>query len=202
MDGRSWIVHLLGFPAVGKRTVAVALVAASEAATGRRFVLLDNHLTGNPILAVLDRGGAGTVAQEVWDLVGEVRDVQDRAILRLAPPDRSFVFTNAAMAGDDNGIRAVARLQRLAAARGSAYVPVVLRCDPAELLERVPNADRAAHGKWVVPAEVAAHVAGRQALVPDHPDRLELDTSELAPVEAAQRILDHLATVAPVSPAG
>lgn len=194
MDGRSWIVHLLGFPAAGKRTVAVALVAAG-AERGQRFVLLDNHLSSNPVLAVLDHGGAGFVGQDAWDLVGEVRDVQDRAILQLAPPDRSFVFTNAAMAGDANGATAVARLERLAAARGSAYVPVVLHCDLDELLRRVPSADRAAHGKWLVPGEVATHVDGHEVFRPDHPNLLEVDTTAAPPAQAAGRILDHLAAL-------
>ena len=197
----SWIVHLLGFPAVGKRTVAVELVAQA-AARGERFVLLDNHLASNPVLAVLDRGGVGLVAEEVWALVDEVRDVQDRAILELAPPGRSFVFTNANVAGAPNGPRAVARLTRLAATRGSTYVPVVLRCSLDELLRRVPADDRRAHGKWIAPDEVARHVAGHDVHLPEQPHLLELDTTSAPPAETARRVLDHLDGIGEVSPAG
>ncbi len=195
MSTRSWVIHLVGFPAVGKRTVAVELVAASEAALGRRFVLIDNHLSSNPILTVVDQGGSGTVGDEVWDLVDEVRDVVDRAIITLAPPERSFVFTNSPMAGDANGIRAVTRVQRLAEARHSTYVPVVLSCERGELLDRVANADRRSHGKWTAPDEVAAHLATREVLRPESPHLLDLDTTSTPAGQSAQAILDHLIAI-------
>jgi hypothetical protein len=112
-------VHLLGYPAAGKRTVGVALVNAGRQAGVERFVLIDNHLTGNPILAVLDGEGGGRVGQEVWDLVDEVREIVDRAILELAPPQRSFIFTNSAMVGDASGERSLARVRHLAHVRHS-----------------------------------------------------------------------------------
>ncbi|MBS1691693.1 MAG: hypothetical protein JST91_05670 [Actinobacteria bacterium] len=195
MSATSWIIHLVGFPAVGKRTVAVELVKASEEAPGDRFVLIDNHLSSNPILAVLDGQGSGTVGDEVWDLVDQVRDVVDHAILELAPAERSFVFTNSPMAGDASGIRAVARVQRLAEARNSTYVPVVVSCDRDELLRRVPAADRRHHGKWTVAAEVANHLDHHQVLRPDSPHLLDLDTSATPAARSAQVILDHLAAV-------
>ena len=145
-DGRSWTVHLLGYPAAGKRTVGTALVGASERA-GDRFVLIDNHLSSNAILAVLDGDGGGRVGDQVWDLVDEVRQIVDRAILELAPPERSFIFTNSAMVGDVAGERSLARVRTLARSRDSTYVPVVLRCERDELLRRVPNPDRRAQGQ-------------------------------------------------------
>ncbi len=189
MDGRSWTVHLLGYPAAGKRTVGAALVAAAERAAHGRFVMIDNHLSANPILAVLDADGAGPVGDEVWDLVDEVRRVVDRAILQLAPPERSFVFTNSAMVGQASGMRSLARVRRLAVARDSTYVPVVLHCDRDELLRRVPNDDRRAHGKWVVADQVAAHVAAHRVVEPDDP-------TDAPPPSSAGAILEHLAAIA------
>jgi len=195
-DGRSWTVHLLGYPAAGKRTVGTALVGASERA-GDRFVLIDNHLSSNAILAVLDGDGGGRVGDQVWDLVDEVRQIVDRAILELAPPERSFIFTNSAMVGDVAGERSLARVRTLARSRNSTYVPVVLRCERDELLRRVPNPDRRAQGKWIVPAEVARHVDSEEVLVPDTPHLLQLDTTAASPDRSAAAILDHLASLRP-----
>lgn len=192
VEGRSWTVHLLGYPAAGKRTVGAALVAASGQSLARRFVMIDNHLSANPILAVLDGEGAGPVGDEVWDLVDEVRQVVDRAILALAPPERSFVFTNSAMVGQASGMRSLARVRRLAAARNSTYVPVVLHCDRDELLRRVPNDDRRDHGKWIVADQVAAHVDAHRVFEPDDPFVLRLDTTHAPPSESAHAILEHL----------
>jgi hypothetical protein len=192
----SWIVHLLGHPAAGKRTVGAALVAASERPQLRRFVLIDNHLSSNPILAVLDGDGSGQLGPEVWDLVAEVREVVDRAILELAPPDRSFVFTNSVMVDDVSGLRSLERVRRLADARNSTYVPVALRCEREELLRRVPSEDRRRHGKWLVPSEVAAQLDAHRAYEPDDRLLLRLDTTSATPQQSAAAILGHLSTIA------
>jgi hypothetical protein len=106
-------------------------------------VLIDNHLTGNPILAVLDGEGGGRVGQEVWDLVDEVREIVDRAIvdraiLELAPPQRSFIFTNSAMVGDASGERSLARVRHLAHVRHSVITGSVRggRARPLRALRR------------------------------------------------------------------
>jgi hypothetical protein len=190
---QSWTVHLLGYPAAGKRSVGSELVAATERSLDRRFVMIDNHLSANPILAVLD--GVGPVGDEVWDLVHQVRLVVDRAILELAPPQRSFVFTNSAMVGHASGLRSLARVRQLAADRDSTYVPVVLHCERDELLRRVPNADREDHGKWINADQVAAHVDAHEVFEPDDPLLLHLDTTHAPPPASAQAILEHLAAI-------
>lgn len=195
MSERSWVVHLLGHPAAGKRTVGVELVAASERAGPSRFVLIDNHLTSNPVLAVLDQGGVGTVGDDVWDRVDEVRDVVLRAIVELAPPERTFVFTNVAVEGRERSLEGVRRIERLAADRDSTYVPVVLHCDRDELLRRVPNVDRRTHGKWTAPDEVAAHLDRTHLYRPGSPHRLELDTTTASPATTARAILAHLSSL-------
>lgn len=194
MDVRSWTVHLLGYPAVGKRSVGSELVAASQR-SDHRFVMIDNHLSANPVLAVLDAEDVGPAGNEVWDLVDEIRQVVDRAILELAPPQRSFVFTNSVMVGHSSGMRSLARVRRLAATRGSTYVPVALHCDRDELLRRVPGEDRRRHGKWVVTDQVAAHVDEHRPYEPDDPHLLRLDTTVTPPPASAQAILGHLAAL-------
>ena len=99
------IVHLIGFPAVGKYTVAKALLPAAAEA-GSHCVLMDNHATGNLILPILDLAGVDPVPGEVWDRVGEVREVVYRTIQDMSPPEWSFVFTNV-LTEDDPGDRAV-----------------------------------------------------------------------------------------------
>ena len=93
------IIHLIGHPAVGKYTVAKALVAAA-ADSGERVVLMDNHATGNLILSILDLEGVDPIPDEVWDRVGEVREVVYRTVADMSPPDWSFVFTNVLVADD------------------------------------------------------------------------------------------------------
>jgi hypothetical protein len=87
------IVHLIGFPASGKLTIARALAEISSG-SGDRFVVLDNHHTANVIFAALDLDEVKPVPLVVWDRVREIFEVLLRTIEELSPPDWSFVFTN------------------------------------------------------------------------------------------------------------
>lgn len=186
------VVHLIGHAASGKRTVAVAMAAAARAADPPvRLVVLDNHLTSQAVLAALDIAGDQTVEDVVWTYVSEIRDVVDRAIRALAPPDVVYVATN--VITDVSVSNSISRLSALAADRGGAYVPVVLHCALDERLRRVVQPDRAALRKWTDPAGVAAYVAAHDIVVPDSPHLLELDVTDLSPTEAATRILAHAA---------
>jgi hypothetical protein len=183
------IVHLVGPPGAGKRTVAAALV--DEAARrGRRMVLLDNHRTANLIIGLVDADGVRPLPTAVWDRVGEVREAVFRAIEELSPPDWSFVFTNVLIAGQAVDAALVERLRTLAARRSSAYVPVDVRCETDELLRRVPLPDRRALMKWIDPDGVRAFLERRAPLVPS--GSLALDTTSRSPVDSARLVLDHL----------
>ena len=189
MSRRPVVLHLVGPPAAGKRTVGMAVVEEA-ARRGRHAVLVDNHLTARPILTVVDTDGVRTLPTEVWSHVSDVRRVVLGAIEELSPPDWSFVFTNYLLEGEPASELGVARLRALADARRSTYLPVELRCALDELLRRVPNADRREHQKWIDPDAVRADRERRRVLVPE--GALTIDTTTRSPADSAALILDAL----------
>ena len=190
--GRSWIVHLIGFPGVGKLTVATELARQASTDPDHRMVVVDNHLTGNPVLSLLQLDGRGTAPPEVWPYVHEIRAIVHRAIPALTPPGWSFVFTNVIRVADPLGHEGAARLRRLAETRGSTYVPVVLRCDADELLRRASSPGRAANHKWVDTDAIRQLLATETLWVPGGPHLLEIDTTRLSPSDVAGSIRRHL----------
>ena len=189
MDLPPAIVHLIGYPATGKYTVAKALVAAARSA-GARAVLQDNHASGNLILSVLDGDGTQVLPPVVWERVGEIREVVYRTIEDLSPPDRSFVFTNVLRAGDRADEAVVERLAALATARGSIYLPVRLTCDVDTLLTRVPDDDRRARHKWIDPDAVGTFIANTDMVDLSAHQPVDVDTTTAPPEQSAQRILE------------
>lgn len=183
------IVHLLGFPGTGKRTIGAALVDLVPR-DDHRFVLVDNHLTSRSVLAALDTDPTVPIDPQVWTYVSDLRVHVLAAIEAMAPPGWSYVFTNYVVR--DVPSESIPRLQALAARRSSAYVPVVLHCDEDELRDRVVGPDRAAHHKWVDPDGVLADVAARELVRPDSPHLLDLDVTALAPTAAAEQVLAHV----------
>jgi len=187
---RSVVVHLVGYPGVGKYTVATELARLAEE-RGRRLVVVDNHHTSNVIFSVLPVDGVSTLPDSVWDRVDEVRAALMRTIKELSPADWSFVFTNVMTEGVPADHETLDRVRQLAESRNSHYVPVRLTCQIDELLRRVARPDRATRQKWVDPEGVSTLVEGSELIRIAHPALLDIDVTHLEPPETAARILDH-----------
>lgn len=184
------VVHLLGYPGTGKRTIGAALVDLVPR-DDHRFVLVDNHLTSLPVLAAIDHDPSVALDPAVWSYVTDLRVHVLAAIEDMAPAGWSYVFTSYIV--EDTDSPTIGRLRALAATRASTYVPVLLRCsDEAEHRRRVVGADRASRRKWLDPDGVMADVATRTLVRPDSPHLLELDVTHLAPPAAAGAILTHV----------
>ena len=145
------------------------------------------------VFAVLDTDGKKSLPAGVWDRVGEVRNAVIAAIRDLGPPDWSYVFTNVLIAGLPCDEAALGEMAVLAEARGSTYVPVVLRCSTDELARRIVAPERQERLKWVDPVGLRGLVERSELLdVSGYEHALDLDVTNLPPRHAAVAIADHL----------
>jgi adenylate kinase family enzyme len=181
------VVQLLGYPGTGKYTVARELVRVMEE-RGRVARLLDNHTSANLILSLVPRPTSG-IPSDVMDRIIQVRDAVLATLEGLTPRDWSFVFTN--FPPTTERARELDRHRQVAEARGSAFVPVLLECDPDEVLRRVVSPGRAERHKLVDPARMREILAGDVPLPPWDGIR-RLDVTSLPPAEAAEAILEML----------
>lgn len=176
------IVYLLGHPGVGKLTIAKAICAASGAR------LLDNHLVNNVVFSLIRADGKTPLPEAVWDYIEGIREIAFDVMETLAPPEFSYVLTNALT--DDPADRPwYDRVVLLAARRNARFLPVLLGCDEAEHARRIDTPDRVANLKHTDVAS-ALHRRRTVALLPvDHPNRLTIDAARLPPAEAAAQII-------------
>ena len=181
------VVQLLGYPGTGKYTVARELVAAMEAA-GRPARLLDNHASANLILSLVPTPTSG-ISDPVMDRIVEVRDAVLATLEELTPREWSIVFTNFPPTSDR--ARALERHREVAASRGAPFVPVLLECDPDEILRRVVAPERAARHKLVDP-ERMKEILADDVPRPPWDDIHRLDVTSLRASESARRILEML----------
>ena len=65
---------------------------------------------------------------------------------------------------------------------------MVLRCDPEEVIGRIPNADRVERLKLVDP-ERARVLMSSALIVPSWPELVDLDITGMSPAEAAARVI-------------
>lgn len=191
MTQSSVVVHLIGFPGAGKLTIAQQM-SRLRSEEGQHFVVIDNHLINNPILATLDPDDFTEIPSAAWVLVREVRAAVYRSIEELSPPDWSFIFTNVLSQNDPADRLVAERVRLLANRRCSQYIPVRISCDTEELLRRVAGAGRRERFKWVDANLVQAYIESRSLLAVETQSALDLDVTMLSSVCAAKRVLWHI----------
>jgi hypothetical protein len=175
------IVHINSYPGVGKLTIGRAL---ADLIGGK---LLDNHSVFNVAFALTE-----FKSPAFYDTVRAVREIAYRRILDL-PTDVPVVLTNwysqGSAWGEENWDRAIA----LAKERECALNVVTLACQPEENARRIRAPERSAKRKPQDEAFVKDNREGRPLLDRGGDRLLNLDVTDLAASEAAQKIAAWLA---------
>lgn len=173
------IVHLNGWPGVGKRTIGRVLAER----LGARFV--HNHVLHDVAIAC-----AGIDDAARWPLYEQVRSAA-YAALRERPPGEVFVMTNALCVGSAREQTAWDHVVDLALVRQAPLVPVVLEATAGENERRIQDPGRAGR-KMTSPGALWDLVATDMIQRPDRPELLVLDVTVLAPEQAADAVVQHL----------
>lgn len=176
------LFHLVGPPASGKRTIGLKLSALTGA------VLLDNHLFNDAVFRPYGADGLRPIPEEIHALAAQVRTLGLEAA-RLAPRDVSQIFTSH-LTNRPSGAAALKLVRDLAAARNAQYVPVWLECSLNELERRLPLPERLERAKLRDPVILRATLEASGTL-PAPPDALQIETTALAPADAALLIAAH-----------
>ncbi|MBX5201355.1 AAA family ATPase [Rhizobium sp. NZLR1] len=181
-------IVLIGFPGVGKLTIAKELSAIVSAK------IVDNHWINNPILRLLDEDGTAALPNGVWEFTGRVRQAVLDAITAYTP-SANFIFTHAGLAGDERSLRTFRQIANAAEACEAVLVPVRLLCDEEELARRVSKPER--RDKLKSTDVAASRHRSRRARVfePLHLNTLTLDVTSASPEKTATVIHDHILKV-------
>ncbi|MEL4377145.1 hypothetical protein [Brucella cytisi] len=187
---KNTIIYLIGHYAVGKLTVARAIVDATNAR------LFDNHLANNVIFSLIQVDGRTSLPERVWDMIGVIRDQALLAMEELAPSDASFVLTNCLLESDPGDRATYEKVEQLAIARRSVFVPVILTASDTAHSCRMASPDRAERFKMTDAVAAARKRQTTELLRVSHPHRLDIDTTDMPPVEAARKIISYAASLA------
>jgi hypothetical protein len=170
------LVHINGYPGVGKLTIGRALAAQ----VGGK--LLDNHSLYNVAFALTE-----FKAPEFYDTVRAVRDIAFSRVLAL-PPAQPVILTTwdsrDSAWGEENWDEVIALARR----RPSPLAVVVLACSPEENARRIQSSGRDAMRK---PRDTALveHNRNRRPLIDRGGDKtLHLDVTDLDAGAAAAAI--------------
>lgn len=178
------IYHLIGTPAVGKYTIGKEVAAL----TGARFV--DNHSVANVIFNLIAPDGVTPLPAAIWPRVAQVRAAVLDTLVNVAPRSLSFVFTNYIRGEDAGEEAAFQELVDVAAARESLFIPVLLRCETSELMNRAANESRVERMKLIDPVAIARMNDQVPKFETSHPNTFKLDVTVRSPAESSRLIVD------------
>lgn len=171
------IIHINGWPGVGKLTVARIVAARLDAR------LVDNHLFVNPAAALAEHG-----SEHYTQIMRQLRAVMFDEMAD-APNDQLYVLTDALEAGSDVAYEIFAANAELAERRRVPLLEVTIECELEENVRRLTTESREAHRK-LRDAGVLRRIRDEVSLLrPDVPHRLELDTTDMPPEQAADEIV-------------
>jgi AAA domain len=179
-----WTICLVGFPGVGKLTIARALSRSIEA------TVVDNHWINDPILRLLPKTNSA-VPEAVWPQVAKVRSAVLETIATLAPQESNFIFTYAGSNEDDADRAAFEEYRNAAMRRSACFLAVRLLCSEDELVRRIQSVERRGR-KLTDPGEAIENFRNFSPLDPNIPESLTLDVTHLSADEAAARIIERL----------
>ncbi len=184
---KTYIVFLLGYPGVGKRTVGTALAKLLDG------VLVDNQLINVPILTLFKWDGKFQLPPNVFDYTAPIRQAVLKTIEELAPATNSYIFTNVLEAEDADGSqKEYDKLRALAKHRGSVFQAVRITCDPEVQITRIDTPDRRARLKGSDPEGYRWFTQNVPLWWPPEDDLLTIDSTSATPEESAKLIYDHL----------
>lgn len=185
------IFYLIGYAGTGKYTIAREIAVLTGA------VIVDNHLINNPVFSVVAADGKTPLPAAVWHKIESIRHIVLDTIAELAQPEASFIFTNVLYEEGSNDRRWYEDVEILATKRKALLVPVILHCELEELCRRVTSPERAVRFKEISPDNTREKIRTCQLLHIEHPNSLELDITNLSPIQAARAILAHVEKRAP-----
>ena len=185
MRRNNFIVCVVGFPGVGKLTIARALSRMTGA------TVIDNHWINDPIFKLVAMDGSSPVSEAVWPQVAKVREAVLETIATLAPQDASYIFTYAGSNEDPHDRKAFEDYRDVAIRRGSPFFPVSLVCTQAELVKRIQSEERRGQ-KLIDPLEAIRNTTYFTPLNPQEAGALSLDVTNLSAEAAASAVAEHI----------
>ena len=177
------VIYLIGFPGVGKLTVAKQLSTRINAR------IVDNQLINNPIFQLITIDDTAPIPEMAWVRIGQIREVVFSAVEELPAPDLNLIFTNALILGDPEDMSIYKRIEQVARKRNSLLVPVRLLCDVDELCKRVTSKERAEKFKLTSAETIKNKVANEMVFEPEHPHTQTIDVTHSTPDQVVDKIL-------------
>ncbi|KAK4231884.1 hypothetical protein QBC38DRAFT_464820 [Podospora fimiseda] len=177
-------IYINGYPGVGKFTVAKEVCKLLPNAK-----VINNHLLINPAAAVFDR-----TDEEYQPLRKALRSALLHSIATAkSTHDVAWIFTDQ-QSSSILGSSVAREYQNAALVRESPFFSIILHCEVEENLKRAVSGNRGSTGSntKLTDINILRGIREREDIFHfGDANELELDVTELSPIEAAIKIHEH-----------
>jgi len=174
------IIHLNGWPGVGKLTVGRAL---ARKLGGR---LVDNHTLHNVAASLCEHS-----TREYWHVYYQVRAIA-YARMRAMPASEVFIMTNALTRESEREKEAWNAIKQLASERSDMLIAVTLFCSLEENVRRIQNQDRADNRKLTDSEPLIAWHSEFSLITDDAPNWSVIDNTNLMPLLKSSCVINKM----------
>lgn len=173
------VIYLLGYPGVGKASIAARLCEASGAE------LLDNHRWNAQIFPKYDFGDHDPVPEAALREVDAARTATISHLREHPQTFRGAVFTNKLYAGNPQHEARYREVAETSKVLGAELIIFNLQCEPEEALRRGQEASRAERKKLVDPVALSRERNTYEMMSIDHPVQVDLDITSYTAEQSA-----------------
>lgn len=188
---KNTIILLMGFPGVGKRTVAEIIAQKTNA----RFS--DHHDLYDPIVKLFgdDEQIWWNLTPPMWDKVNGVMDVYLSAIADVCVKDDSFILTEMLFDKDPYHQIFYDKVLSVVKKRQANFIPVRLICDEEELVKRVVLEDRQRYFKTTDADLSRKRSKEQQVFYSKNQNEITIDTTNLSAEQTAEKIIQYAMSI-------
>ncbi|MBD5397992.1 AAA family ATPase [bacterium] len=179
-----FIIHLIGYPAAGKLTIA------KELAKDNDFKIFDNHTVNNVLFCLTDI--TTTLPKCKGKYIDKIYKIAFKYFKKIGVKE-NIIFTTF-LEEEKDDIKFYKLVNKFAKQINHLYIPIILTPTEETLLSRVVNKERAEKMK-LTDTEIAKQIYQRQLINMKNKYKLEIDNSNLSPLQTKEIILKHIETI-------
>ncbi len=184
----NYLVLLMGFPGVGKKTVGEALAKKTN------FTLIHTSEWIDPILKLLgdDYQIMWELDAKAWEKLNAADDLILSTIADVCPKEKSYAITQMMFDQDPYHKIFYDKVVSVVEKRKAPFFPIRLLCDEDELVKRVQAEDR--KNSFKTRDVELSRCRSREKVVfySHHPNEITIDNTHKSPDEAANMIISHI----------
>lgn len=177
-------LYLIGYKGVGKKAIAKEI----SKLTGIKII--DDNLVYELISKIINKNDS--INKKIMKYINMIREVLLDSIVDICRMQQSFIIMDELFSTNYEHKKLYDKVEMIAKRRGHIFIPIKLICEIDVLIERCISAEHNLIFDDMDKKSAYNNCLSNSLINIRNPNLLTLDTTNLSPLESAQRIVNKL----------